>query len=271
MKVLRLNNFLGAEIQGIDIRNLKSKTIDDLKSLWLEHKVLVLRNQLLTPEDHVDFSKYFGDLEIHPFAQNHKKHQELLVLESGGSTGKQHYSATDWHSDVTYREEPPMGSILRGVVVPKVGGDTCFSNACEAFNRLDPQTKSKVSELSATHDWSKKNQHVLDEKDIEATRETYPLMSHPVIRTHPETGEKAIFTNNFFTAYIDGVDANESNKLLWRLEAAIRDPSIQIRIRWDEGTVVMWDNRCVQHSGTNDFLPAHRRMERTTIIGDRPF
>ena len=271
MKVVRLNNFFGAEVQGIDLRSLSRKAVNDLRRLWLEHKVLVVRNQSLTSKEHVNFSKHFGDLEIHPFAKKHVDYQEILVLESGGLTGKTHYAATDWHSDVTYREKPPMGSILRGVVVPEVGGDTCFANAVEAYNRLDLETKSAVSELTATHDWFKKNHHVLDQKDIESTRKKYPLVSHPVIRTHPETGEKAIFTNKFFTAYIDGVPESKSDMLLRRLENAIRDPSIQIRVRWDETTVVLWDNRCVQHTGTDDFLPAHRRMERTTILGDRPF
>ena len=271
MKVVRLNNFFGAEVQGIDLRSLSRKAVNDLRRLWLEHKVLVVRNQSLTSKEHVNFSKHFGDLEIHPFAKKHVDYQEILVLESGGLTGKTHYAATDWHSDVTYREKPPMGSILRGVVVPEVGGDTCFANAVEAYNRLDLETKSAVSELTATHDWFKKNHHVLDKKDIESTRKKYPLVSHPVIRTHPETGEKAIFTNKFFTAYIDGVPESKSDMLLRRLENAIRDPSIQIRVRWDETTVVLWDNRSVQHTGTDDFLPAHRRMERTTILGDRPF
>ena len=162
MKVSRLNNFFGAELQGIDLRNLTSKTVDDLKSLWIEHKVLVIRNQSLTTEEHVNFAKNFGHLEVHPFARKHPNYQEILVLESGGNTGKTHYSANDWHSDVTYREKPPMGSILRGVVVPKVGGDTCFADAIAAYNRLDAEMKAAVSDLTATHDWFKKNYHVLD-------------------------------------------------------------------------------------------------------------
>ncbi len=271
MKVSRLNNFFGAELQGIDLRNLKSKTVDDLKSLWIEHKVLVIRNQSLTTEEHVNFAKNFGHLEVHPFARKHPNYQEILVLESGGNTGKTHYSANDWHSDVTYREKPPMGSILRGVVVPKVGGDTCFADAIAAYNRLDAEMKAALSELTATHDWFKKNHHVLDKRDIESTRKAYPLVKHPVIRTHPESGEKAVFTNNFFTSHIDGLSEDESNRFLRRLEKAIRDPSIQIRVRWDDATIVMWDNRSVQHTGTDDFLPSHRRMERATILGDRPF
>ena len=98
-----------------------------------------------------------------------------------------------------------MGSILRGVVVPKVGGDTCFADAVAAHNRLDAEMKAAVSDLTAIHDWFKKNHHVLDKRDIESTRKAYPLVKHPVIRTHPESGEKAVFTNNFFTSHIDGV------------------------------------------------------------------
>ena len=271
MKVVRLNNFFGAEVQEIDLRDLSSKAIDDLQSLWLEHKVLVLRNQSLTSEQHINFSKHFGDLEIHPFGNKHVNHQEILVLESGGSTGKIHYSATDWHSDVTYREKPPMGSILRGVVIPEVGGDTCFADATAAFDRLDPEIKRKVEEHSATHDWYTESNPSAPKDEDEVDREKYPLVHHPVIRTHPETKAKAIYTNNFFTSHIDGVEKEESQYLLRKLADAIRDPSIQIRVRWDETTVVMWDNRCVQHTGTDDFIPAHRRMERTTIIGDRPF
>ena len=271
IEVKKLNNFFGAEVLGIDAANPTAETIDDLKEMWLEHKVLVLRNQNLTPEQHIQFSRCFGDLEIHPFANNRTDLPELLILESGGPTGKKRYSATDWHSDVTYREKPPMGSILRGVVVPEVGGDTCFSNAVEAFKRLDDRTKDKVDGLFATHDWFKKNHHVLEKTEYENTRKKYPFVSHPVIRTHPETNQKAIFTNNFFTSHINDIDEQESKRLLRKLEDAISDASIQIRIRWDQSTLVMWDNRCVQHTGTDDFIPAHRRMERTTIVGDSPF
>ena len=274
MKVTRLNNFFGAEIQGIDAANPTDDNIEEIKQLWLTHKVLVLRNQVLTPEEHVDFSRNFGDLEVHPFGTIHPEHPEVLVLESGGNTGKQAYSATDWHSDVTYREKPPMGSILRGKTIPPVGGDTCFSDATEAYSRLDPEIQSMVEELSAVHDWSimtGKGKNPLRDDTLDEMRKIFPLMSHPVIRTHPETSAKAIFTNNFFTSHIEGVDGEESQYLLRKLAGAIRDPSIQIRVRWDETTVVMWDNRCVQHAGTDDFLPAHRRMERTTVAGDRPF
>jgi taurine dioxygenase len=271
MQVIQLNNFFGAEIQGVNVTDASDNTIAELKELWLEHKVLVFHNQDITPQEHVQFSRHFGELEIHPFAKKLPNLPEVLVLESGGPTGRSHYSATDWHSDVSYREKPPMGSILRGVVIPEVGGDTCFSDATEAFNRLDEKTKFQVSELFAIHDWFKKNHHVLEESEYEEMRKKYPFVKHPVIRTHPETNQKAIFTNDFFTSHIDGLEDQESSWILRKLENAIRDASIQIRVHWDRNTIVMWDNRCVQHSGTDDFLPAHRRVERTTIMGDRPY
>ena len=270
MKVTRLNNFFGAEIHGINVAKLTAGNLDDIKQLWLTHKVLVLRNQVLTPEEHVDFSRNFGDLEVHPHAVKRTDFPEVLILEAGGPDGKKTYVATDWHSDVTFREKPPMGSILRGVVIPRVGGDTCFADATVAFDRLDIETKRKVVELSATHDWYTENNPSSHKNEDDKDREKYPLVSHPIIRTHPETNKKAIYTNNFFTSHINGIGEEESKYLLRKLAGAIRDPSIQIRVRWDETTVVMWDNRCVQHTGTDDFLPAHRRMERTTIIGDRP-
>ena len=271
MNVTKLNNFFGAEIHGIDGSNLTDQYVDDIKELWLTHKVLVLRGQVLTPEEHVDFSRNFGDLEAHPHVQINRGDPdipEILILEAGGS---KRALATDWHSDVTFKGSPPMGSILRGVIIPEVGGDTCFADATAAFDRLDSETKRKVGDQSATHDWYTESNPSAPKDEDEVDREKYPLVHHPVIRTHPETNAKAIYTNNFFTSHIDGVDKEESQYLLGKLAGAIRDPSIQIRVRWDQTTVVMWDNRCVQNTGTDDFIPAHRRMERTTIIGDSPF
>ena len=271
LQVTKLNNFFGAEIDGVDIADLSSDLVGELKKLWREHKVLVLRNQNVSTQTHIDFSRRFGDLEVHPFGNIHPEHPEVLVLEAGGDTGKQQYKAIDWHSDVTYREKPPMGSILRGKVIPQVGGDTCFADATEAYNRLDQETQSMVDELFAVHDWYKMNHHVVKEGSMDEMREEFPLTTHPVIRTHPETGERAIFTNIFFTSHIEGIEEERSQRLLHKLENAIRDASIQIRVRWEPDTFVMWDNRSVQHSGTDDFLPAYRRMERTAIIGDSPY
>ena len=141
MKVSRLNNFFGAELQGIDLRNLKSKTVDELKSLWIEHKVLVIRNQSLTTEEHVNFAKNFGDLEVHPFARKHPNYQEILVLESGGNTGKRIIQQTIGIRMLPTKNHPWGQSSEE--CVPKVGGDTCFADAIAAYNRLDAEMKAQ--------------------------------------------------------------------------------------------------------------------------------
>ena len=275
MKIQLLSEHIGAEISGIQLDNLNEDAIAEIKKAWLEHKVLVFRDQEISTEAHIAFGKNFGDLEIHPFADNLEDHPEIIVLEAGGDSPRQNYNAAqDWHIDVSFREKPPMGSILRGKVIPEKGGDTRFSNAAAAYENLDPEIKARVDELSAVNDYTKMfgpSTRFNSEESHEENIKEYPPVLHPVIRTHPETGKRSIFTNNFFTSHIEGVDREESDYLLGKLAEAIRDPSIQFRVQWEPETFVMWDNRCVHHVATDDFLPLFRRMERVTISGDRPY
>ena len=275
MKIQQLSEHIGAEISGIQLDNLNEDAVAEIKEAWLEHKVLVFRGQEISTEAHIAFGKNFGDLEIHPFADNLEDHPEIIVLEAGGDSPRQNYNAAkDWHIDVSFREKPPMGSILRGKVIPEKGGDTRFSNAAAAYENLDPEIKARVDELSAVNDYTKMfgpSTRFNSEESHEENIKEYPPVLHPVIRTHPETGKRSIFTNNFFTSHIEGVDGEESDYLLGKLAEAIRDPSIQFRVQWEPETFVMWDNRCVHHVATDDFLPLFRRMERVTISGDRPY
>ncbi len=275
MKIQLLSEHIGAEISGIQLDNLNENAVAEIKEAWLEHKVLVFRGQEISTEAHIAFGKNFGDLEIHPFADNLEDHPEIIVLEAGGDSPRQNYNAAkDWHIDVSFREKPPMGSILRGKVIPEKGGDTRFSNAAAAYENLDPEIKARVDELSAVNDYTKMfgpSTRFNSEESHEENIKEYPPVLHPVIRTHPETGKRSIFTNNFFTSHIEGVDGEESDYLLGKLAEAIRDPSIQFRVQWEPETFVMWDNRCVHHVATDDFLPLFRRMERVTISGDRPY
>jgi len=261
---------LGAEITGIDLADISRDAAEELRRVWLEHKVLVLRDQHITQEQHIAFGRMFGELEVHPFTLNDSDHPEIVVLEAGGDTGST-FVAAGWPSDVTWRAEPSMGSILRGVVVPPVGGDTCFADAGRAYQRLSDEWKERVDGLVAVHDFVKVFGERVTEGKEEEMREKYPIQHHPVIRTHPETGEKVIYTNTAFTSHIEGVSPEESEAILRHLEWQITRPSVQCRVRWQKDTFVMWDNRSAQHAATNDFLPAHRRMERVTVIGDRPF
>ncbi len=275
MKTQLLSEHIGVEISGVQLDNLDEAELAAIKKAWLDHKVLVFRNQQISTEAHIAFGKYFGELEIHPFADNLEEYPEIIVLEAGGDSPRHNYNAAkDWHIDVSFREKPPMGSILRGKVIPETGGDTRFSNAAAAYDNLDPGVKSRVDDLFAVNDYTKMfgpTTRFNSEESHQENIKDYPPVLHPVIRTHPETGQKSIFTNNFFTSHIDGVDDEESEMLLGALAEAIRDPSVQFRVQWEPDTFVMWDNRCVHHVAMDDFLPLFRRMERVTIAGDRPY
>ena len=275
MKIKKLTEHIGAEISDIRIDSLEQSEVDEIKEAWLAHKVLVFRNQPISVEAHIAFGKHFGELEIHPFADNLDDYPEIIVLEAGGDSPRQNYNAAqDWHIDVSFREKPPMGSILRGKSIPEYGGDTHFANAAAAYERLDSNLKSRVDDLFAVNDYTKMfgpSTRFNSEESHEENKTKFPPVLHPVIRTHPETSSRSIFTNTFFTSHIDGLDAEESEYLLTELAKAVRDKELHFSVQWQPETFVMWDNRCVQHVATDDFLPLYRRMERVTIAGDRPF
>lgn len=259
---------LGAEVTGVDMATADSALCDELRKGWIKHKVLILRDQHCSVDEHIAFGRRFGELEIHPFAGSMEDHPEIVAIHSGADFK---YAASNWHSDVTWREKPSMGSILRGVIVPPAGGDTVFADAVAAYDRLTPEWKERIEGLTATHDFVKVFGGRLTEEERAEKRKEYPVAHHPVVRTHPETGAKGIYTNRSFVTHIDGVSAEESEAILNHLERSIMNPSVQCRIRWQVGTVVMWDNRSTQHFATNDFFPLERRVERVTVVGDRPF
>ena len=267
-EVRPLTATLGAEVFGVDLANVDDATRDDLRKAWLDHKVLVLREQAITIVEHIAFGRLFGELEVHPFATGIEEHPEIVKIHS---TAEFKYAASNWHSDVTWREEPSMGSILRGVIIPPAGGDTCFADATAAYARLSDEWKVRVDPLFAIHDFTRTFGRRLSDEGRAEKQKEYPPARHPVVRTHPETGARGIYTNRTFVSHIEGVSADESEEIIDHLERAIMNPSVQCRVRWDVDTFVMWDNRCTQHCATNDFWPQERRVERVTVIGDRPF
>lgn len=258
---------LGADVIGLDMANMNDGTLAELYAGWLEHKVLVIRDQAITTEEHVAFGRRFGELEIHPFAGRKDGFPEIVQLHS---TPDKPYSADSWHSDVTWRAEPSMGSILRGLIIPPAGGDTCFADAAMAYDRLSDKWKGRLEGLVAVHDFTRVFGARLSDEERAAKLEEYPLQEHPVIRTHPETGRKCIYTNRPFVSHIKGVKKKQSRKILTHLETAIADPSVQCRVRWATDTFVMWDNRSTQHNATSDYWPQERKVERVTVVGDRP-
>ena len=260
---------LGAEISGVDLRErLDELTAKAIHEAWMQHQVLFLRDQHLTRAQHRDFASHFGDLHVHPVLQPLKEegYPEIVVLESDE---KRRYLAAGWHSDVTFQREPPMGSILRCIEAPSVGGDTMWSSMYAAYDALSDTMQRLLSELRAVHrgeffNLIAKNQ---DEKDaLAANNES----AHPVIRTHPVTGRKGLFVNFGFTRSIEGMKPDESELLLRFLFEHVGNAEFTCRFRWRPGSIAMWDNRCTQHRVVADNVGATRHMERITISGDAP-
>ncbi len=258
---------LGAEVSGVDLsRPLDDTTVKEIQDAWLEHQVLFLRDQDITRDQHKAFGRRFGELHVHAVLRplEHEGHPEIVVLASGGKAGG--FVADAWHSDVTFEEEPPMGSILRAVRVPAAGGDTLWSSMYAAWEGLSDAMQRLLSGLRAVHD-SGFFDNIADD---EQKRRLQPKAVHPVVRTHPVTGRKGIFVNSVFTRRIEGVKPAESDALLRFLHEHVGRPEFTCRFRWRDHSIAMWDNRCTQHRVVADNLRDPRRMERVTIVGDRP-
>ena len=260
---------IGAEVRGVDLAHeLDDDVIAAIRTALLEWKVLFFRDQhALDRERHIEFGRRFGDLEIHPVTPKDQEHREIFVIPAGGK----HKAPGNWHCDVTWRPEPSMGSILRAVELPPIGGDTLWADMAKAYDLLDEITKELIDGRSATHDYASAFGFAQPPEVQEKMRAQHPTVEHPIVRTHPETGRKTLFVNVAFTRSIVGMDDDVAQPLLHRLYRQAAIPDVQCRFRWRPGSVAFWDNRATQHIVSNDFLPARRVMERVTIIGDEPF
>jgi len=272
LEVEGLGARLGAEIHGLDLKqDLSPATFRALEAALIEHKVIVLRDQHLTTEQHVAISRHFGDLEVHPMRPQ-GVFPEILVLDNHKDNPV--LSTDVWHSDTTFRKTPTKYTILRCQIMPKVGGDTLWADMEAAYEGLSEVFKRMIVGLRAVHDF--KNFRVLfgkseeDRAKLRKMEELFPNPSHPVVRTHPVTGRKSIYVNPQFTLHIEGMEPPESQAILGVLFAQAQVPEYQFRVRWTPGTIVFWDNRSTQHYAANDYYPERRRMERTAVVGDEP-
>jgi taurine dioxygenase len=269
LTVAPLTATIGAEIGGVDLADdLDDAVIEDIREALLEWKVIFFRDQhRLDRTSHVAFGQRFGDLEIHPVTPKDQEQPEVFVIPAGG----QFRAPDNWHSDVTWRPEPSLGSILRAVELPPLGGDTLWADMGKAYDLLDEDTKELIDGRQATHDFASAFGFGKPADVQEKMREQHPTVEHPMVRTHPETGRKTLYVNVSFTRSVVGMDEDEGRRLLRRLyrQSAIVD--LQCRFRWQPGSVAFWDNRATQHIVSNDFLPARRVMERVTVVGDKPF
>ncbi|MBN02620.1 TauD/TfdA family dioxygenase [Ponticaulis sp.] len=268
-EIKQLSPMIGAELSGLKLSgDLPDAAISEIRRALLEFKVVFFRDQHeLTAAEHIAFARRFGDLEIHPATPKGQEDPEILRI-THDETSKGRENA--WHSDVTWRPEPSLGSILRAREVPPFGGDTLFSCMYAAYDGLSPAMKEWVSGLTARHDIARVFAGRLN-KSIEELHAQYPVLEHPVVRTHPETGRRALYVNTAFTDQIVGLSKKESDWLLAHLYTFAAVPEHQCRFRWEAGSLAFWDNRACQHYAASDYFPQRRVMERVTIAGDRPF
>jgi taurine dioxygenase len=269
LEITPLTATIGAEMHGVDLGgDVSDEVIAEIRAALLDWKVVFFRDQHgLDRDSHVAFGRRFGDLEVHPMTPKDQAQPEIFVIPAGGKMK----APGTWHSDVPWRPEPSRGSILRAVELPPVGGDTLWADMHKAYDLLDDATKEQIDGLVAYHDYASAFAFGRGPEVEAKMRAKHPTVEHPVVRTHPETGKKAIYVNVAFTRGIRGMDDADAQPLLRRLQHQAWIPDVQCRFKWAPGSVAFWDNRATQHIVSNDFLPAKRIMERVTVVGDRPY
>ena len=268
ISVTPVTGSIGAEVENVDLREIDDEIITELHDAWMDHKVLFFRNQELTHAQHVAYGKSFGELEIHPFSPQADGYPEILVLES---TPEKFQAAESWHSDVTFRERPPNGSILLARIVPQWGGDTVWANMELAYERLPDDVKELIEGRYAINSYEKAFRRTMSDEQRSKALEQFPEQKHPIVRTHPVTGKKGLFINRVFTLTIDGMTPDESRPLRRQLFEQATLPELHVRFRWQAGSMAQWDNRVTQHYAVPDHGGHRRRMERITLAGERPF
>jgi taurine dioxygenase len=268
IQVDKLTPHAGAEIRGVDLSQpLDERTFKEIHDALIDSGVIFFRDQHLTPEQHKAFGRLFGELHMHPAAPREvPEHPEILVIHADEKS--KHVAGENWHSDVSCDLEPPMGSILYMHELPPVGGDTLFASMYAAYEALSEPMKRFLEPLTAMHE----GEHVYRGRyGVNDTGKVFPKAEHPVIRTHPVSGRKALFVNGGFTTRIVQLKRPESDALLQFLYRHVETPEFHCRFRWQVNSIAFWDNRCVQHHAMWDYYPQRRHGHRVTIKGDRPF
>jgi len=282
MRVEQLTNALGAELIGVQLADAIEDhgLFNEIRTALLKHRVVFLRDQDLSRAQHVAFARRFGDLEDHPVAGSDPEHPGLVRIYKTPDQPNDRYENC-WHADATWREAPQFGAVLRCVECPPVGGDTMWANMALAYDKLPDNVKREIADLRARHSIEASFGAVMPIEKRLALKAQYPDPEHPVVRTHPETGEKVLYVNGFTTHFTNyhtparvryGQDAtNGASELLRYLISQAYIPEYQVRWRWKPNSVAIWDNTATQHYAVMDYPPCHRKMERAGIIGSKPF
>jgi taurine dioxygenase len=275
LRTRKLSHAFGIEILGADLREaLSDATIAEIRALWNEHGIVLLRGQDITPAQLIAYSRRFGELDLHetlkPF--RHPEHPELFVLSTIPVDGKPSVSENvgrHWHSDLSYTPLPPLGSIFHAQILPDVGGDTMFASMAAAYDGLSEKLKEMIEGLEAVHDYmGVENMKKRDPKLVATLREANPPVAQPLVRAHWETGRKCLYLSEQMTKRIVGMTERESMPMLRMLFEHSVDPLYTYRHKWTPNDIIMWDNRSTMHLALSDFAPgAHRYCMRTTILG----
>ena len=279
IEVLRKGGALGAEIAGVDLSQaLRDDVFDEIYDAWLQHHVIVFRNQNLTPAQHLLFAKRFGAIHLHPFNKPLDEHPEILeILKTEDMVQN---NGARWHSDQMYTVKPAKGTMLYAREMPPYGGDTQFSNLYLSYDALSPGLKQMLQGLRGVNNGDsrkhngltrmervKRGMSILPQKD---PGDTQTISVHPVVRTHPETGRKTLYFGSH-TERFDGLTVQESKPILQYLTRFASRPEFTYRLRWEVGTLTLWDNRCCQHFAINDYNGFRRCVHKITIRGDTPY
>ena len=264
----RLTKAIGAEVSGVDLaKDLDEATVAAIRRALLDHQVLVFRQQDLTPESHIAFARHFGEIKHPPVRTAHGGPPEINVIDQTSPRGE---GADNWHADNTYTRTPPMGSLLRVLELPSVGGDTAFASMTAAYEALSEPIQTLCRELTAVHDVTRSltkaiaNGHSI--ANLAEMQAALPPVEHPVVIAHPETGAPALFVNVNSTTRLVGLGERENETLLHFLFEHVKSPEFQVRVKWDTRTLVFLDNRCTQHYAVPDY-DERRVLHRVAIEG----
>lgn len=267
---------IGAVIHGLDLsRSLDAVAQKEIQEALARYEVIFFRGQILSPAQQVQFTRIFGHVdEVKAFFPRVEEQPEIEIVES---TAERPSAANNWHADITWRDNPPVGTSLYAQVIPTHGGDTIWASLTRAYEGLSSELKAYLETLTAVHTWeiSRWTEYLLGKdatgQQLKEARAKYPPVEHPVVRVHPLTGKKILYVNPTFTSHIKGLSRSQSDALLTQLFDLVKTPEYQARLRWEPNTLAVWDNRSTQHYAVGDYFPAHRKLHRITFTADQAF
>ncbi len=274
LEIERLTPHIGAYVRNVDLARCSQSDFEQVYQAFLNHQVIFIDHQNLSPSEHLLLAERFGQLEpVHPFFPNVKSHPQVCIIET--TRGNQPLESI-WHTDLTWRKIPSKCSLLHAQHVPSVGGDTIWCSMTAVFDSLEPDLQQQLRDMSAIHSLTafeniEEHDVTLDwQKKVIETSQKYPPVTHPMVHVHPETQKETLFINEQFTRQIKNMSSDSSQKLLDQLFAHARRPEFQVRLKWKKGTLAIWDNRVTQHYAVIDYKDTPRKLHRVTVSDSTP-